>query len=173
MNHPLWIPNISWKEKEVPGPWGNSPQFFCDFFASTWNVTKTKNSCKQYVRKIIYEWKTEKLALINSLLITLWYHNLCIHHNNGDIEKLGDEFGILSQRLEDDFFRHEFIQRIWERLIDPIPHENSKWIRKLLDMIEYGDIDIAELAFEISCFDLSIQEDSTLISRILGNKQRA
>lgn len=169
MPHPLGIPSIPFPEKQTAWPWGNSPEFFYELCQDINSPEEATKKFQNFLMNILWGDKTSDLIFINSFLKTLWY-NSYIHHNNGDPEKIWDELNTFVEKLEEDEYREEFIEKVQKRIVEKVADGYSENLWNILADFKSRDIDLDEIMNAVSCMDIGPKETNTFATKVFRRK---
>lgn len=144
-----WIPQIGLKPKEYPGPWGNSPEFFCDLCNRYDSVQELEEAFKEYMMDLIHHKKQENLLAVHNFF-KLLKMSTSSSHINIDIDTLANNIEDLVYNFENDgISRILFIQKLKVHIIQEVSEEKSKWLRKIISSVESWETNMSPIISNI------------------------
>lgn len=150
---------------ESPGPWGNSPEFFCDLCININSPEEATKKFKNFLIDIVWNEKHQDLIFINSFLKTLHY-DFYIWHHNGDPLKIYEELNHLNIQLEKDWFRQEFISRIQKYIIEKVSDERLGNFSSIFADYNSREIDLDEISNAVDNKDEEVWKRDQSAGRI-------
>jgi len=143
-----WIPLIPVFEKETPGPWGNSPEFYYALLNAYKTPENLQRVFKTCMEDIIENDNKESSLIVHNFLKILEFlpknstpmtgKELITHIDNITFNIEND--GVTQQRFRDKIIAH---------ITNKVQKQDSTWIRKMIDDLEAWKINLSDIINEI------------------------